>query len=178
MRAPREADVPFLHLIMADPEVMRFAATPPHPDYETTREWLLGHLGDRGTNEAFTIEEDGEIIGRIAARSTEIGFVIARSHWGRGLASEACRAFLAHRIEMGETVFEARVDPENLPSLSLLEKLGFSVVDLRVRAFRVGHRWADTLILRLEVNDRTLKGLVPDIEAPGAISAMTNDVGS
>ncbi len=60
------------------------------------------------------------------SRRAEIGYVLAREHWGRGLMHEALQALLQwafgtvrlHRVE-------AEVNPANEASWRLLERLGF-----------------------------------------------------
>lgn len=56
----------------------------------------------------------------------EIGYVLARSAWGRGLATEAARAVIAWgRDELGLSRIEATVMVGNVRSARVLEKLGF-----------------------------------------------------
>ncbi len=56
----------------------------------------------------------------------EIGWWLARAHWGRGLATEAARMALHdgfERVALERVVSIAR--PGNLPSIRIMEKLGF-----------------------------------------------------
>jgi RimJ/RimL family protein N-acetyltransferase len=57
--------------------------------------------------------------------TTEVGWRLARSHWGRGLASEAARAALAfafHELALGEVV--AFTYAGNVRSRRVMERLG------------------------------------------------------
>ncbi len=56
----------------------------------------------------------------------EIGYMVVSEHRRRGYAEEAARALLAWATaEHGITRFRADVSPQNIPSLSLIRKLGF-----------------------------------------------------
>lgn len=79
-------------------------------------------------------KETGEIIGRagFSVREgydlPELGFVIARPFQRKGIASEICRAILEYGkevLEFGQV--QALVVKENTASLTLCEKLGFTV---------------------------------------------------
>jgi RimJ/RimL family protein N-acetyltransferase len=87
-------------------------------------------------------------------RDQEIGFMLARPHWGRGLATEALKLVLDHLFAgpgaVGrEQLVVADVDPRNVASLALLKKLGFEEYDSRERTFQVGGEWVDSTYLRL-----------------------------
>jgi RimJ/RimL family protein N-acetyltransferase len=55
----------------------------------------------------------------------EVGYWIARSHWGRGVATAALREFLA--VETHRPL-HARVATHNMGSRRVLEKCGFTVL--------------------------------------------------
>ena len=65
----------------------------------------------------------------------EIGYVLKRSAWGRGVATEACRRLMRFAFE--ETplqVLVATIDPDNRASRHVLEKCGLADQGL-VRAY-------------------------------------------
>ena len=76
---------------------------------------------------------DPGIVGIIAlfaldhvAKKAEIGFALARAYWGNGFMREALRGAISFALrEMDLRRIEADVDPRNLPSIKLLEALGF-----------------------------------------------------
>ncbi len=71
---------------------------------------LIGHCGLR------FLEEAGE---------TELLYAFARSHWGRGLATEAARAtvrFWLERTDLDRII--ALAVPQNVGSTRVMEKLG------------------------------------------------------
>jgi [ribosomal protein S5]-alanine N-acetyltransferase len=56
----------------------------------------------------------------------EVGYEIARRHWGRGFAPEAVAAILRYGFTvLGLHRIEAGVLPENDASVRVLQKLGF-----------------------------------------------------
>jgi RimJ/RimL family protein N-acetyltransferase len=72
-------------------------------------EQLVGDLG-------FRVGEDG--------RQAEVGYTLAREHWGNGYASEAVIRLLDHAFGvLGLHRVSAVVDQENLPSIALLERI-------------------------------------------------------
>lgn len=60
------------------------------------------------------------------AKKAEIGFALARAYWGNGFMREAlCGAISFAFREMDLRRIEADVDPRNIPSIKLLEAMGF-----------------------------------------------------
>lgn len=56
----------------------------------------------------------------------ELGFHICADHWGKGYATEAARAVIAHGFDvLGAASLFAGHHPENAASRRTLEKLGF-----------------------------------------------------
>jgi ribosomal-protein-alanine N-acetyltransferase len=73
----------------------------------------------------------GQVIGRAildidrANVTAALGYGVARSCWGRGIASEAARAIMNYGFEAFELAkVWARADPRNGASVRVLEKLG------------------------------------------------------
>ena len=70
----------------------------------------------------WAITADGEIVGNIGFfHPGEVGYLIAREWWGRGIASQALGLFLAE--VPGDLTAEVR--PANVGSLRVLERNGF-----------------------------------------------------
>jgi RimJ/RimL family protein N-acetyltransferase len=64
------------------------------------------------------------------AADPEIGWWLARSHWGRGLATEAARVALEdafERVGLKRLISIAR--PENIASIGIMKKLGLEFDD-------------------------------------------------
>jgi [ribosomal protein S5]-alanine N-acetyltransferase len=90
---------------------------------------------------ATVFKPDGRYIGRsglypfrteadlLVPNEASIAFYLARTYWGRGLATEAGRALVTHGFrELGLTRIHAGVNAENTASRRVLEKLGFRLV--------------------------------------------------
>ena len=75
-------------------------------------------------------KETGEVIGRVGFGQEEIpalGYMIALPWQGRGLAQEVCRAALTFaKEELGFERVQAFIHENNLPSIIVARKLGFT----------------------------------------------------
>ena len=146
-------DLGALHAILADARAMAYWSTPPHRDLEQTREWLQSMIDiPPGEGEDFILEHDGRVIGKAGLyRFPEIGFILDPGYWGRGFAGEALRAVIDRAFAVhGLDRIEADVDPRNLASLRLLERLGFVETSRKTRTWNVGGQWCDSVYLRLD----------------------------
>src|SRR5262245_13715472 len=137
LRATTEGDISTLQtLIFRDSEVMRFAfaGTPMASDAAEDFIRRFFTFGDTLTGMAVLTEKAAcEVIGfaglspcdALGADDFEIGFVLARRAWGRGIATEIGEAQLVFgfdRLKCGR--LPGLVDPRNSPSIHALEKLG------------------------------------------------------
>lgn len=134
LRRPAVADAEAIFERYArDPDVTRYVAWPPHESPDVTREFLQGCLARWRSGDEFTwvIEEKpaGGAIGMLACRIPDhrasLGYVLARTHWGRGYAAEALGPVLDW---LGTQPRVRRVwavcDVENRASARVLEKVG------------------------------------------------------
>jgi RimJ/RimL family protein N-acetyltransferase len=133
LRQFRQADLDAYAAIVADPETMAFMGGPRN----RTRAWrdiawCLGHWTLRGYG-LWAAEEkaSGALIGRIGLLypegwpGLEVGWLVARSHWGRGLATEGGRAALDYAYEtVGAEHVISLIHPDNAASIRVAEKLG------------------------------------------------------
>ena len=77
----------------------------------------------------------------------EIGFTIAPSHQRRGLATEAARALLSHLFDdLGLHRVTASVDPDNLASRALIERLGMRQEAHHVKSYWFKGGWVDDVV--------------------------------
>ena len=116
-----------------DPQITRFATWVPHATVAETQRYLQAcEIAWReGTAFPWAIlrKSDGKLIGsaelRIDDHKAEIGYLIARSLWGQGYASEAARALVDWAFAQPD-IFRvwATCDAENLASARVLEKAG------------------------------------------------------
>lgn len=133
----RQSHAAWLEQLHADPHVM--ATLGGLRDAAQSQEWLddnLTHWADHRFGQWMLATHDGTIIGRGGLRLidpsvgedlVEVGYAIARAHWGHGYATEATRAFIElawshHDLEQ----LGAITLVENLASARVLEKAGFS----------------------------------------------------
>ena len=153
LRRPRSDDLPAFFAIMSDPRAMRYWSTLPHADLSVTRTWLDNMLGREATGgQHFAIELDGKVIGEVGAgRLPDFGFIVHPDCWGRGFATEASRAAIAHIFAATDTPdLKADVDPRNAASLGVLAKLGFLETGRAERTFLLGEEWCDSIYLALQ----------------------------
>jgi RimJ/RimL family protein N-acetyltransferase len=135
LRPFRESDWEPYAAMCADPEVMRYLGTGATLTRDET--WraiagMLGHWQLRGYGMwAMQTREGGELVGRVGFLDPpgwpgfELGWVLARAHWGRGYATEAATVALRCAFE---TLCRERVihliRPGNGPSIRVAQRLG------------------------------------------------------
>lgn len=135
LRAFRAADLDAFAAIYADPEVMRFIGEGRVAERESawrTMSLLLGHWQLRGYGIWAAEEKDTRVlVGRIGLWNPEgwpgleVGWLLARSCWGRGLATEGGRRALAYAFdELGADHVISLIRPGNAASIRVAEKLG------------------------------------------------------
>lgn len=131
----RESDWLSLKPVATDPEVMRYINDgSPWPD-DRIQEFVQRQITcfrERGyCMWKLTEPHTGQMIGFCGLQplantpDIEIGWWLARSHWGRGLATEAARAALRDGLErVGLQRVIAVAHPDNRASRHVMEKLG------------------------------------------------------
>jgi len=132
------ADLDFLADMLADPEVMRYF--PKTQSRDEAREWLDRQLGryaqyghawwlvlDRATGER--VGQVGLIMQEVDdAFEPEIGYMIHRPFWRRGLATEAALGVRSHAFKQRNLPrVISLIRPENEPSQGVARKLGMNV---------------------------------------------------
>ena len=137
LRTATENDIPALQeRVFGDRDVMRYAFAGGPMARGETENFIRAHFtfGDSLTGIATLTEKPfGDVIGfaglvpcgALGADDFEIGFVLARRAWGRGIATEIGEAQLAFgfdRLNCGRLL--GLVEPRNAPSIHVLEKLG------------------------------------------------------
>lgn len=137
LRGFRDDDLRDLYAVHSDPEVMRYWSFPAWTQLSQARERLDNAMGgnnpDRLLCWAIADRHDDRMIGGITLFSIDraqgraaIGYVLGSSHWGRGLAQEAMRLALAYAYDdLGLRRIEADIDPRNVASCALAERVGF-----------------------------------------------------
>jgi len=131
-------DAPALAAAIADESIVRNLAAVPWPysvrDAEAflacPRDPILPSLliFERGQGAPQLVGSCG--LGRRASGSVEMGYWIARPFWGRGYATEACRALIDIARTLGLTRLEGSHFLDNPASARVLEKLGFEALGI------------------------------------------------
>jgi len=131
-------DAPALAAAMSDAAIARNLAVVPWPyslrDAEaflaSPRDPILPSLliFERGDGAPLLVGSCG--LGRRPSGAVEMGYWIARSHWGRGLATEACTALIDIARTLGLARLEASHFIDNPASARVLDKLGFESTGL------------------------------------------------
>jgi RimJ/RimL family protein N-acetyltransferase len=145
LRAFRNEDLDDYAAMSADPEVMRYIGdgkTLDRNDAWRSLATQLGHWHLRGFGMwAVTVRGDDRLVGRVGLLQPEgwpgfeIGWLLAKSAWGKGYATEAARRALRHcRDTMTQTDVISLIQPENLPSIRVAERIGERF--LRAQEFR------------------------------------------
>jgi ribosomal-protein-alanine N-acetyltransferase len=121
---------------MSDKDVTEFLTWNAHRSPEETERVISGWVRayDLGTMDwCITLKKDGEPIGSITAvqdfpekRYCELGYCIAKDHWGKGYMTEAVRAVTSFIFQNTDYLWiQARYDSENHGSERCLEKCGY-----------------------------------------------------
>jgi [ribosomal protein S5]-alanine N-acetyltransferase len=133
-----------IHAVYADPEVMRYVGHGAHRTTAETARALRGYadaLRTRGYGFVAVVERSsGVLIGDgglhpLAGRGpdVELGYTLARAAWGHGYATEMGAALVAHAFAaLGVPRVMAQVEPDNLASRHVLEKLGMTERGVRL----------------------------------------------
>lgn len=151
LRRARESDVDAFFAIMSDAETMRYWSTTPHRSIETTRAWVRSMIdADPAVSDEFVIEHEGRAVGKVGAyRLPEIGFILRRDLWGKGIMTEAATALIEHLFRARDvTELVADVDPRNVGSLRVLSRLGFVEYGRAERTYCIDGTWTDSVYLR------------------------------
>lgn len=120
------ADADSLFPLFSDDDTMRWWSSGPFRRVADFAAWLT-----RGDGIGWAVCLDAEPVGRIdlierRPHVAEIGYLLAREHWGRGLAREAITAVIEQGFgPLGLRRIFADTDPDNAASVGVLAALGF-----------------------------------------------------
>jgi RimJ/RimL family protein N-acetyltransferase len=169
LRLLEKNDLPTLFAVNGDDEVFRYS---PRESWKTPADgeaWfarVMAHRESGATMQFVIVLRDGERpIGTLAVfhfeesvGSAEIGYVLGREYWGKGLMKEALDAFVEFAFEtLGLKRLEAELDPRNGASVKVLARVGFSNEGRRRRNY----------LSKGEVTDTGLYGMLSQDPRPG-----------
>lgn len=150
-------DAPALARAIADEAIVRNLSTAPWPFALRDAEAFLAAPRDP-VLPAFLIFErtDGAPVlvgscglGRRPSGAVELGYWIAREHWGRGFATEAAVALIDIARTLGLERLEASYFADNPASGRVLEKLGFCPTGMRAPRYSCARgRDGDAVLMR------------------------------
>ncbi|MGN4125973.1 GNAT family N-acetyltransferase [Lysinibacillus sphaericus] len=138
LRKMEESDAQALFKIWSDPDVTKFMNISNFTHEHQAKEMieLLNELALDHKAIRFTIIEtaSNEIIGSCGFNSidfenarAEIGYDIAKAYWGKGYAPEGIMALINYAFTtLAFNRIEAKVEPGNVNSIKVLEKLHFT----------------------------------------------------
>ena len=152
LRKMRLDDAEAMFAYASDPEVTRYVLWDTHRSIDDTEEFLRfategyerGDFGGWGV----VLKDSGVFVGTCGLDAgyapeharAELGYVLSREHWGRGLMPEAARAVIRFGfVRMTLNRIEARCIAENAASARVMEKAGMTYEGtLREREFIKG----------------------------------------
>ena len=158
LRSARPDDLEAMHAVLSDPRATRWWSTPPHETLDQTRAWLDAMIVNGPDHLDFVVELDGRVIGKAGFYvMPDVGYILNPDCWGQGLAGEAVGAVIDHVFSTRDVdTLTADVDPENVASIRLLERLGFIRTGSGERTWNVGGVWKDSLYYALTRADRAV----------------------
>ena len=161
LRAIAARDVDAVFELESDPVAMRYWSRPPmreRAEAEASVARSLTFFPERvGLKWVLARREDDRMLGHASlfdfvepSDRAEIGYGLARAHWGRGLMHEALVAVVDHAFgPLGLRRLEADTDPRNAASNRALERLGFTREGVLRERWKVGDEISDTFLFGL-----------------------------
>ncbi|MCO5165440.1 MAG: GNAT family N-acetyltransferase [Planctomycetes bacterium] len=152
LREVTDDDLPHFFEQQRDPAYDHMAAfTRGDPD---DRDGFLAHWAKVRADPTIllrTILLDGQVVGSVGSfvlfGAREVTYGVAREHWGKGVATEALRLFLAL---FPERPLHARAAADNVGSRRVLEKCGFQVTGRDEGFARARGQMVEEVVLRLD----------------------------
>lgn len=131
-------DAPALATAIADQAIARNLATVPWPYRVRDAEAFLASPRDPVLPSLLIFERTAAAprlvgacgLGRRPSGAVELGYWIARAHWGKGFATESCTALVDIAHALGLPQLEGSHFVDNPASGRVLEKLGFTALGI------------------------------------------------
>ncbi len=159
LRAFDETDAVDVYAYAQSEKVGPMAGWAPHRTLEESRSVVQGFIA-AGDNWAIVDKRTGHVIGAISLHvdgkrrlegCRQIGYALGEDFWGKGYATEACRAVLRYAFEeLGAPLVSSQHFPMNSKSRRVLKKLGFTYEGtLRRTHLLYDGSYADSLVYSL-----------------------------
>ncbi len=159
LRPLSPCDKESIFALFSDPEAMRHWSYPPYTELSQAEQRLKrDRVGaEKGEWLPWGIALDTALIGTVTLHDlnreqgrAEIGYMLGRTYWGQGLAREAVTLAIDHAFgPLGLRRLEADIDPRNVGSEKLLERLGFQKEGLLRERWKVGDEISDSALYGL-----------------------------
>lgn len=128
-----DAEAVYRHF--SDEEVTRYMDIEPCKDLKEAEEIIQFHIDDLGCRWGMFDKDMNGLIGTCGFHylrregsefTAEVGYDLSRAYWGKGLMYEGIKEVIDFGFsKMGLTTIDATVEPENVRSITLMERLGF-----------------------------------------------------
>ena len=151
-------DLAAIHAIRSREDVTRWLYWGPRSEAEVS-DWIEGVSArppETGVARAVELRATGEVVGDVTLtvdpehRQGEIGFSFHPDHQGHGYATEAARALIAYAFENHDLHRVCgRLEPRNVASARVLEKLGMRREGLLIENEWVKGEWQSEAIYAL-----------------------------
>lgn len=169
LRKPVAEDADGVFDYSSDERVTEFLSWGPAESLEDTRSFLDEVSKKIEANELFdwglVLKETGEFIGTCGFvsidsnnRSGEIGYLLSRKYWNRGIMTEALSRIIEFGFEnLGLNRIEAKCDTDNIGSEKVLQKVGMKNEGLLRKAQYAKKRYRDLKIYSILKNEFTVR---------------------
>lgn len=139
LRKMKASDSESLYKIWSDPEVTKYMNIDSFTDKSQAKDMidLLDKLSQENKAVRYSIIEkkSNKIIGSCGYNSldfenskVEVGYDISKTYWGNGFAPEAILSLVDYAFNsLNINRIEAKVEPENINSIKVLQKLNFTL---------------------------------------------------
>lgn len=150
LRRYQDEDFNFLCTLFSDPEVVRYIGNGQTRDKQGAMEFLYWVYRSYKQNPNLGLrvlvrKADQKLVGHAGlvpqiingTEELEIGYWIAREFWGKGYATEAAAALKEYgRQQLGNERFISLIQPENIGSRKVAERIGMELEEEVIMAGR------------------------------------------
>jgi RimJ/RimL family protein N-acetyltransferase len=169
LRELRRSDVAAVQRWTGDPEVTRYIPLGP-TSWSEARSYVvqIRREATSRNRRVYTLgvvdRADGELVGTVGltvdstrnARA-ELGYVLRRDRWNRGLATDAAATMVDFGFDqLGLHRIWATCDVDNDVSARVLEKVGMRYEGHLRGDLRIGHEWRDSSLYAVLRDERTI----------------------
>lgn len=128
-------DLPEVLALLSDAEIMKFTGFKTPQSRERVEELLNSWISESEKKLgvwAAELSESAKFIGWFMLKDTgksapEIGFMLSKSSWNQGLASEITKGLILYAKNIGLDKIIATCSPQNKASMKVLANCGFSL---------------------------------------------------